>query len=351
LSDLIRDYVPESTSFCVAESSRPEIEGRFSVIVPVFNSKEHLHLCLNSILTAMDRYRNAEVIVLDNGSDDGSYEILLDEYSRRARVEQLRGVTVAALRNRGAALAKGEFLSFLDSDCIMDPGYFEQAFNILLTCADATGSKHELPPSPNWIEKTWYEIHARPRDGLVNYINSGNFAIKRRVFLAVGGFDETMIGTEDAELCLRLNRGGFRIYEAHAARAVHLGGDTSLRIFFRKTAWRSLGAFGLLKSTWMTMPLLTTFAHLLLCMGAVVNLVVTPASLLPRLVVFFFLVNLAPTATIMYRGWQIKHFYAPGKAILLYHVYFLARLYSMCKLIFSLDTSSPRVRRRTRAEK
>lgn len=322
----------------------PTIEGRFSVIVPVLNSKEHLRVCLDSILTAMDHYRNAELIVLDNGSDDGSYEILLNEYSGRARVEQFRGITVAALRNRGAALAEGEFLSFLDSDCIMDPGYFEQALHVLRTCADATGSKHELPESPNWIEKTWYEIHAHPRDRLVNYINSGNFVIKRPAFFAVGGFDETMIGTEDAELCLRLNRCGFRVYEAHAVRAVHLGADKTLRVFFRKTAWRSLGMFGLLKSTWMTKPLFTTVAHLVLCICAVVNLSVTPLSLFARLVVFIVLFNLAPAATVIYRGWRIKHFYAPLQGILLYHVYFLARLYAMCKLIFALDTSSPRVR-------
>src|SRR5258708_32495237 len=107
-----------------------EIKGRFSVIVPVFNSKDHLRVCMNSILAAIDRYPDAELIVLDNGSDDGSYEILLNEYAARARVQQLCGVTVAALRNRGAALAEGEFLSFIDSDCIMDAAYFEQALQV-----------------------------------------------------------------------------------------------------------------------------------------------------------------------------------------------------------------------------
>ncbi len=58
-----------------------EIKNKFSVVVPVLNSKDHLRGCLDSIQAAMERYGNAELIVLDNGSDDGSYEILCEEYA------------------------------------------------------------------------------------------------------------------------------------------------------------------------------------------------------------------------------------------------------------------------------
>jgi len=57
----------------------PEIRDKFSVVVPVLNAKDFLHRSLDSILAAMDRYGNAELVVLDNGSTDGSYEILLQE--------------------------------------------------------------------------------------------------------------------------------------------------------------------------------------------------------------------------------------------------------------------------------
>jgi len=85
-------------------------------------------------------------------------------------------------------------------------------------------------------------------------------------------------------------------------------------------------------------------AHLLLCLCAMVNLFVTPATLFTRLVVFIVLFNLVPVGTVMYRGWMIWHFHVPLKPILLYHLYFLARFYGMCKLTFALDTSSPRAR-------
>src|SRR5208282_5458299 len=100
-----------------------EIAGKFSVIVPVFNGKQHLRASLDSILAAMERYGNAELIVIDNGSTDGSYEVLLNEYGTRARVLQIRGITVAAMRNRGTALADGEYLSFIDSDILIGTDY------------------------------------------------------------------------------------------------------------------------------------------------------------------------------------------------------------------------------------
>ena len=211
-----------------------DITGKFSVIMPVFNGKQHLRACLDSVLAAMASYGNAELLVIDNGSTDGSYEVLLNEYGRLARIMQIRGITVAAMRNHGAALADGEFLSFIDSDIIVRPDYFHRALDVLRTQADATGAKVEVPESPHWIENTWYMIHTRSRDGSVNYINSGNFLIRRSIFVAVNGFDETMIATEDSELGQRLNRHGYRVYEAHALRAIHLGGDKSLRVFFAK---------------------------------------------------------------------------------------------------------------------
>lgn len=310
-------------------------EGKFSVIIPVFNSKHCLRACLDSVLAAMASYGNAELIVIDNGSTDGSYEVLLNEYGIHARILRIRGITVGALRNRGAALAEGEFLSFIDSDCIVDPDYFRQALDVLRTRADATGAKYELPASPHWIEETWYKIHARSHDGFVNYLNAGNFLIRRQTFQAVNGFDETLIATEDSELCQRLNQSGFKVYEAHAVRSIHLGGDKSLRVFFRKTSWRTLGMFGMLKQSWISPPLFTTFAHMLLCLGAVLILFIPPSSLAVRMALSISLFNLAPFATVLYRGWQRKRFYAPLRAILLYHVYFLGRFYALYKLIVS----------------
>jgi glycosyltransferase involved in cell wall biosynthesis len=317
-----------------------EPKNRFSVVVPVLNSKKYLRACIESILRAIEGYGNAELIVLDNGSVDGSYEILLNEYTDRARIQQIRGVPVGALRNRGAALAEGEFVAFIDSDCTVIPDYFEQALAVLQhTNADATGSEYGLDDSCHWIEKTWYLIHTPSSDGLVKFIPAGNFVIRRAAFLAVGGFDENMISCEDMDLCARLNGAGFRIYQTHCVRALHAGGDKSLRVFFRKSAWRSMGMLGMLRNSWLFKPVFALSAYVLLWAVALANLVGSHSSLTTRIALFIVLVNLVPVLTIIYRGWQVKRFHAPLKSLLLYHLYFLAQLFAMWKVVVSLGRS------------
>lgn len=319
-----------------------EIKNKFSVVVPVLNSKDHLRGCLDSIRAAMERYGNAELIVLDNGSDDGSYEILRNEYAGWARVEQIRGVTVSALRNRGAELSEGEFIAFIDSDCLIGLDYFEQALPVLGELADATGSEYALEDPCHWIQKVWYSLHVPAKDGIVNYIVSGNLVIKRRALLAVGGFDEKMISCEDNDLGLRLSRAGFKVYQVHAIRALHPGGEQNLRVFFRKTAWRSMGMFQMMKHSWMNKPLLITLAHFVLVVAAIANLFGSHASLLTRIVVSLLLVNLAPAFTVLFYALRVKRLYAPLRSMLLYQLWFLARFYAIAMMVGSMGASRER---------
>jgi glycosyltransferase involved in cell wall biosynthesis len=321
-----------------------EAKIKFSVVVPVLNSKKHLRGCLNSILDAIARYGNAELIVLDNGSVDGSYEILMNEYGDKARIQQICGVPVGALRNRGAQLASGEFVTFVDSDCTIIPDYFEQAVQVLQrTGADATGSEYGLDDSCHWIEKTWYLIHTPKSDGPVKFITSGNLVVRRTAFLQINGFDENMISCEDMDLGTRLNQAGFKVYQAHSVRALHAGGDKSVRVFFLKNAWRSMGMLGMLRHSWLFKPVLTLCAYLALSAAGVIFLAAAHSPLLIRITVFTLLVNLAPLLAVLYRGLQIRRFYAPLRSILLYHLYFAAQLFAIWKALSSARLS-PEVR-------
>jgi predicted glycosyltransferase involved in capsule biosynthesis len=98
-------------------------------------------------------------------------------------------------------LAKGEFLAFIDSDCVIGLNYFNHALDIFTHLnPDATGSRVILPNNPCWIERSWYALHEKQSEGFVNYINSGNFLIKRSVFECVGGFDDDLTASEDTEI-------------------------------------------------------------------------------------------------------------------------------------------------------
>jgi len=170
-----------------------KIPGKFSVIIPVFNSQKHLRACLDSVMAAAENYGNAELIALDNGSTDDSYQILQQDY-RQAQICSVPGWTIAALRNRGAELASGEYLSFIDSDCVIPRNYFHEALRLFQSVgAAATGSTCVLPDTANWIERTWHALHVRRKDGYVNYLNSGNLVVKSTAFDQVGGFDASLV--------------------------------------------------------------------------------------------------------------------------------------------------------------
>lgn len=88
----------------------------FSIIVPVYNVKEYLEKCLESVLS--QSFQDFECILIDDGSKDGSAQICdaLAAQDKRIRVVHKENEGVAIARNTGIRMARGDFLMFLDSD-------------------------------------------------------------------------------------------------------------------------------------------------------------------------------------------------------------------------------------------
>lgn len=100
-----------------------------SVVVPVYNVKPYVAKCLDSILR--QTYTNIEIIVVDDGSTDGS-ELICDDYSNkdpRITVIHQRNTGLAAARNTGIDAAHGEYLGFVDSDDFIEPFMYEKLLN------------------------------------------------------------------------------------------------------------------------------------------------------------------------------------------------------------------------------
>jgi glycosyltransferase involved in cell wall biosynthesis len=299
------------------------IPGRFSVIVPVFNSQRDLKASLDSIMAAVGKYGNAELIALDNGSTDDSYQILQRDYSQ-AQICSVPGWTIAALRNRGAELASGEYLSFIDSDCVIPPNYFHEALQVFQSVdAAATGSTCVLPDSANWIEKTWHALHVRRKDGYVKYLNSGNLVVKSVAFAQVGGFDAGLVTCEDAELADRVRLAGFKIYESQSVRAIHLGIPRSLGQFVRRQAWYGQGMLADLR---LWKPLATALLYLVLLVVGLLNFHFMPGPLILRSAVFLLLLNAIPALAVGYRLRRLGHIISPLPSLLLYHCFYVGRL-------------------------
>ena len=107
-----------------------------SVIIPVYNVQDYLPACLDSVLAQTQE--DIEVILVDDGSTDGSLEIELAYAARdpRVRVIQQPNLRQGTARNRGLAEARGEYVYFMDSDDLIVPEHFETCY---LVC-----KKHNL---------------------------------------------------------------------------------------------------------------------------------------------------------------------------------------------------------------
>ena len=92
------------------------MEPTVSIIVPVYNAEKYLKRCVDSILS--QDYRDFELLLMDDGSSDGSAEIC-DGYERadsRVHVVHKENTGVSDTRNQALDMARGTFIQFLDSD-------------------------------------------------------------------------------------------------------------------------------------------------------------------------------------------------------------------------------------------
>lgn len=104
-----------------------------SVIIPVYNVQDFLRECLNSVVH--QSYSNLEILLIDDGSTDASGEIC-DEYARsdaRVRVIHKSNGGQASARNAALELARGEFLTFVDSDDVADVDLVRTLLNLIKT--------------------------------------------------------------------------------------------------------------------------------------------------------------------------------------------------------------------------
>src|SRR4029077_19858597 len=96
-------------------SCQPEVSG----IIGNCNGAHHLKICLPSLLA--QSFKQLEIIVVDNGSKDDSEGVTREFHSRWLPLE--RNVGLAPALNRGAAIAKGDFLLFINNDMRFDPEF------------------------------------------------------------------------------------------------------------------------------------------------------------------------------------------------------------------------------------
>lgn len=164
-----------------------------SVIVPFHNRREVIAECLRSLYAST--YQNIEVIAVDDGSTDGSAAVVGEFPARLVTLGENRGA--GPCRNEGARVARGEILVFVDSDVLVGPealGLIVEDFAGEAGVAAVQAIYSAACRYPNFVSRyANAHYHAYGMQNAKRFIGSvGTYcvAVKRDVFLAVGGFDE-----------------------------------------------------------------------------------------------------------------------------------------------------------------
>ena len=122
------DETPDTSAELLVKN-KIKYEPKVSVIIPVYNAADYLRECLDSVVN--QTLKEIEIICVDDGSTDSSLDIL-KEYVRcdkRITVITQKNLHAGVARNAGLAVARGEYLSFLDSDDFFELNMLEEMYN------------------------------------------------------------------------------------------------------------------------------------------------------------------------------------------------------------------------------
>jgi glycosyltransferase involved in cell wall biosynthesis len=230
---------------------QPDGSKMISVIIPVYNSAATLPRCLEAVLSS--NYAPYECIVVDDGSSDGSQEIAR-RYPVRVVESPKRAAGPADARNRGAELARGEYLFFIDADVIVPPDSLAKVaatFEKHTDVAAIFGSYDENPGDREFLSQyknlVHHFVHQRGHEDASTFW-SGCGAIRRERFCEIGGFDAKQYrrpSIEDIELGYRLKAAGHKILLQKDIQVTHLkrwslGGLLKADISYRAVPWTLL---------------------------------------------------------------------------------------------------------------
>jgi len=228
-------------------------ELKFSIIIPNYNGRHYLKECIASIESCCYPRSAYEIIIVDNGSSDGSVEFI-QRFAPSIRVIRFGHNTgFASAINSGASAAKAEFLIFLNNDMRVNPQWlsaFEDVvYGMKVDCVtgqilswDASRidfvegillfDGHALQKNQGAQVSEVTDLKVRP-----TFIAcGGNMAVRRKRFLELGGFDPSFFAyTEDVDFSWRFNASGQSIYFTPDGTVYHhhQGTSSSLGVYNR----------------------------------------------------------------------------------------------------------------------
>lgn len=224
---------------------------RISVIIVNYNARYFLKNCISSILSS-DIARDIEIIVVDNDSQDGSCDMLVEDFPAIKYIRNSKNVGFGKANNQGVALAQGDYILILNPDTMLT----ETTLSEMLRFSEEQnnfgaagvqfmdGSGKYLPESKRnfpdlkvagakllGYSKYYYANHIGKDEIAETDILTGAFMfIKKQVYDEIGGFDEDffMYG-EDIDLSYRITKAGFKNFYMGSNKVLHFKGESTIK--------------------------------------------------------------------------------------------------------------------------
>ncbi|WP_420553149.1 glycosyltransferase [Tenacibaculum aiptasiae] len=220
------------------------MELNFSIIVPVYNRPKEIDELLES-LTKQDFQHNFEVLIIEDGSENSSEEIV-DSYKEKLNLHYFfkENSGAGASRNYGMEKASGNYFIILDSDVIVPQQYLSEVYQRLEEkYTDAFGGPDAAHESFTTLQKAInYSMTSILTTGGIRGKKKGvgkfqprsfNFGLSKKAFLATKGFSKMKTG-EDIDLSFRLWEEGFETQLIETAYVYHKRRST-IKQFFKQT--------------------------------------------------------------------------------------------------------------------
>ncbi len=173
----------------------------FSIIIPVYNASSTIARTVTSVLN--QQFVNYEIIIVDDGSTDGTSLIIEQFKDVRIRILVNDNQGPSASRNKGAELASGTYLIFLDSDDFFSENYLECTHHKLMdsNCRLAICAANFIDEAGSVIKRVYPYVNESNYGPLL----CGSYIMKRHLFNLMGGFDPKLFYSENSDLFLRID--------------------------------------------------------------------------------------------------------------------------------------------------
>lgn len=203
---------------------RPGATQDVTIVIAVYNGATTIAACVSSLLAVHYPRESLEIVVVDNGSTDGTLG-RLRAFGDDIRVLHEPTRSASAARNCGIRGARGALIAFTDADCVVEPGWLAALTAPLGdSLVGVVGGPILSRAGGNRIEQFGEVIHDQHR-AIENehppYVASGNWASRREVLTRAGLFDETLSRSQDVDLAWRILQAGYRLVYAPGAIVHH----------------------------------------------------------------------------------------------------------------------------------